>query len=210
MAHESIIYLLEYCRKKTMSSINKIDQILPSLFHLIVKNKGGEILGEALQTLQFLTDICDDIVIEDEAFKRIILLLSHNDLKLKNYAIYIMCNVIPGLDEQMQLYMLSYFPSLVEHHDNNIRLKSMSCLSKLAAFSQTGKQAIIETDLFLIISNNLKSDSLEIIIRAVDVVNKFAFEAREHQILHLFETGTISTFCDLLKYKKREIVEVII
>lgn len=208
MAYESVKHILEYCRKETLSPISKIDQILPSIFLLIIENSEGEILSEALQTLEFLTDRCDDIVIENEAVKRIILLLSQNDIQLKKHAINILCNVILRIDEQMQLHLLSYFPLLVTHHNDYIRLKSMSGLSKLAAFSKAGKQAITETNLLPIISNNLKSDNLDTTIHAVDIINKYAFEAMEHQIIYLFSTGIISTYFDLLKCETKEIFNV--
>lgn len=209
MAYESVKRILKFCRRETASSYKEIDQILPSIFHLIMKNTFGDVLSEALKTLQYLTDICNDIVIEDEVIKRIILLLSQNDIEIQKNAILIVCNIIFSVDEHMQLYLLKHFSCFLAHYNEDIRLKSMSCLSNLAASSQNGKQAIIEADLFPMILNNLKSGNIETIVHAVNVINKFSVGAKENHTIYLISTGTVTTFCELLKCQKLEVFNVI-
>lgn len=209
MAHESVKCILEFCRRGRLSSTNEIDQILPSLFYLIVKNMDGEILNETLKTLQYLTVFSNNIVIEHEVINRIVSLLSSNDTPLQEYAIFILCNVISGFDEEKQHSLLSlHFPLFVAHHNNDIRSKSMMCLLKFAESSQNGKQSIIKSGLLSKIMKNFTSVELETKHNIAELLAILSYGADEAQMNQILAAGELKPLFNLIECQNTEIVKV--
>lgn len=216
MAHGGIDNVLKYWTSSTLQSMENLHMVYPALRYLIAKSDKTKILINTILTLNSLIEHNNEYVlklINDGAVPHLIkhledLTSSKVIFSLERAVYKILFIIAPKADEQLQLYIISFFTKVINHLDRYMQSGAMNCLAKMAADLDSSRQIIMEAQLLPGIIKNLTNKDLEIREQTKALFTNLIFNANRNQIKKFFGVKVIDASVNLIKSQDKDIVAV--
>ncbi|KAK9869897.1 hypothetical protein WA026_003617 [Henosepilachna vigintioctopunctata] len=209
--------IVNLCRNKEPPPSKKtINNLLPAL-NALIHHTDVNILVDTVWALSYLTDGGNDqiqMVIDSGVVAKLIPLLSHKEVKVQTAALRAVGNIVTGTDAQTQVVLncdaLSHFPALLTHSKDKICKEAVWFLSNITAGNQKQVQAVIDAGLLPKIILNLQKGDFQTQKEAAWAISNLTIGGNKEQVAKLIEEGVIPPFCELLRCKDAQVIQVVL
>eukprot|EP00184_Porphyridium_aerugineum_P004662 CAMPEP_0184697814 /NCGR_PEP_ID=MMETSP0313-20130426/4643_1 /TAXON_ID=2792 /ORGANISM="Porphyridium aerugineum, Strain SAG 1380-2" /LENGTH=590 /DNA_ID=CAMNT_0027156651 /DNA_START=161 /DNA_END=1933 /DNA_ORIENTATION=+ len=206
--------LSNMCRGKPHPAFDQVQAALPVLAHLLY-SIDTEVITDATWALSYLSDGSNEqiqAVIESGVTRRLVELLTSNNVALQTPALRTIGNIVTGDDLQTQVVIncnvLPCLVGLLNSPKKSIRKEACWTISNVTAGNKEQIQAVINAGLVPPLVNLLTHGEFDVKKEATWALSNATSGGDPKQLLYLVQCGVIPPLCSLLDAQDAKVIKV--